>query len=165
MSRIGHVFLSSGREDVDVRTLGRGRPFVIEFRQPSRIIYEQQEFFEIQNVSFDFSLLTIDWKRFSIGNQFSNKRYSSSRFTTSDKVKVVQKIQTNKNMLILFCFEEKKVIKSKKAKKKKPNVTKLSVIRTHKSIKVNSMINLAQFQIRLLSNKKLLFEFYIGRRQ
>ncbi|CAF2132179.1 unnamed protein product [Rotaria magnacalcarata] len=43
-----HVFLSSGREDVDVRTLGLGRPFVVEFRQPSRILYDPEEFLAIQ---------------------------------------------------------------------------------------------------------------------
>ncbi|CAF0922159.1 unnamed protein product [Adineta ricciae] len=44
-----YVFLSSGREDVDVRTLGRGRPFVIEFRQPSRILYQPEEFHAVQD--------------------------------------------------------------------------------------------------------------------
>ncbi|RXG68625.1 putative tRNA pseudouridine synthase Pus10 [Armadillidium vulgare] len=33
----GYKFSSSGREDVDVRCLGRGRPFVIEFTNPHRI--------------------------------------------------------------------------------------------------------------------------------
>jgi len=44
-----HVFISSGREDVDVRTLGRGRPFVIEFRQPSRTLYQFEEFVAVQH--------------------------------------------------------------------------------------------------------------------
>ncbi|CAF4285919.1 unnamed protein product, partial [Adineta steineri] len=45
-----YVFLSSGREDVDVRTLGRGRPFVIEFRHPSRILYLPEEFVAAERV-------------------------------------------------------------------------------------------------------------------
>ncbi|CAF1064698.1 unnamed protein product [Adineta steineri] len=52
-----YVFLSSGREDVDVRTLGRGRPFVIEFRHPSRILYLPEEFVTAQH---DINTLTKD---------------------------------------------------------------------------------------------------------
>ncbi|CAF1058271.1 unnamed protein product [Rotaria sordida] len=52
-----HVFISSGREDVDVRTLGRGRPFVIEFRQPSRVLYRPEEFLTIQH---EINMLTKD---------------------------------------------------------------------------------------------------------
>ncbi|CAF2690117.1 unnamed protein product [Rotaria sp. Silwood2] len=52
-----HVFISSGREDVDVRTLGLGRPFVIEFRQPSRILYQPEEFLTVQQ---EINMLTKD---------------------------------------------------------------------------------------------------------
>ncbi|CAF3179974.1 unnamed protein product [Rotaria sp. Silwood2] len=52
-----HVFISSDREDVDIRTLGRGRPFVIEFRQLSRVLYRPEEFFTLQQ---EINMLTKD---------------------------------------------------------------------------------------------------------
>nr|XP_005305704.1 tRNA pseudouridine synthase Pus10 [Chrysemys picta bellii] len=41
-------FSSSGREDVDVRTLGRGRPFAIELVNPHRIHFTAMEMKELQ---------------------------------------------------------------------------------------------------------------------
>ncbi|XP_047637962.1 tRNA pseudouridine synthase Pus10 isoform X1 [Phacochoerus africanus] len=41
-------FSSSGREDVDVRTLGNGRPFAIELVNPHRIHFTSQEIKELQ---------------------------------------------------------------------------------------------------------------------
>ncbi|XP_006008127.1 putative tRNA pseudouridine synthase Pus10 [Latimeria chalumnae] len=41
-------FSSSGREDVDVRTLGNGRPFAVEVINPHRISFTQQEIKELQ---------------------------------------------------------------------------------------------------------------------
>ncbi|CAF0841712.1 unnamed protein product, partial [Didymodactylos carnosus] len=43
-----HSFLSSGREDVDVRTLGQGRPFVIEFRNPKRVLIKPSDIRKLQ---------------------------------------------------------------------------------------------------------------------
>nr|XP_033792967.1 putative tRNA pseudouridine synthase Pus10 [Geotrypetes seraphini]XP_033792968.1 putative tRNA pseudouridine synthase Pus10 [Geotrypetes seraphini] len=43
-------FSSSGREDVDVRTLGKGRPFAIELVNPHRTQFTAQEMKEIQQV-------------------------------------------------------------------------------------------------------------------
>ncbi|KZS19858.1 putative tRNA pseudouridine synthase Pus10 [Daphnia magna] len=43
-------FSSSGREDVDVRTLGRGRPFAIELTDPHRTIFTQDQITQLQNV-------------------------------------------------------------------------------------------------------------------
>ncbi|XP_076035082.1 pseudouridine synthase 10 isoform X2 [Oratosquilla oratoria] len=42
-------FSSSGREDVDVRCLGRGRPFVIELINPHRIHLSEAEMTKLQN--------------------------------------------------------------------------------------------------------------------
>lgn len=42
-------FSSSGREDVDVRTLGRGRPFAIELMDPHRVQFTQKDINELQN--------------------------------------------------------------------------------------------------------------------
>lgn len=36
-------FSSSGREDVDVRTLGRGRPFSVELIDPKKTIFTNEE--------------------------------------------------------------------------------------------------------------------------
>ncbi|XP_069860677.1 tRNA pseudouridine synthase Pus10 isoform X1 [Dipodomys merriami] len=44
----GFNFSSSGREDVDVRTLGNGRPFAIELVNPHRIHFTSQEIKELQ---------------------------------------------------------------------------------------------------------------------
>ncbi|XP_007670231.1 tRNA pseudouridine synthase Pus10 isoform X1 [Ornithorhynchus anatinus] len=41
-------FSSSGREDVDVRTLGNGRPFAIELLNPHRVHFTSQEMRELQ---------------------------------------------------------------------------------------------------------------------
>ena len=44
----GCKFASSGREDVDVRTLGKGRPFAVELLNPHRVIATQKEVSELQ---------------------------------------------------------------------------------------------------------------------
>ncbi|XP_036056420.1 tRNA pseudouridine synthase Pus10 isoform X1 [Onychomys torridus] len=41
-------FSSSGREDVDVRTLGNGRPFAVELLNPRRVHFSSQEVKELQ---------------------------------------------------------------------------------------------------------------------
>ncbi|KAG9484270.1 hypothetical protein GDO78_009926 [Eleutherodactylus coqui] len=41
-------FSSSGREDVDVRTLGRGRPFAIELVNPHRVQFTKQDMKDLQ---------------------------------------------------------------------------------------------------------------------
>ena len=41
-------FSSSGREDVDVRCLGRGRPFVVEFLNPRKTDVSVQEILKCQ---------------------------------------------------------------------------------------------------------------------
>ncbi|XP_046459555.1 tRNA pseudouridine synthase Pus10-like isoform X2 [Daphnia pulex] len=41
-------FSSSGREDVDVRTLGLGRPFAIELLDPHRTLFTQDEITQVQ---------------------------------------------------------------------------------------------------------------------
>ncbi|XP_048732114.2 tRNA pseudouridine synthase Pus10-like [Ostrea edulis] len=41
-------FSSSGREDVDVRMLGKGRPFVVEMDDPHRVQFTAQDLLEIQ---------------------------------------------------------------------------------------------------------------------
>lgn len=43
-------FASSGREDVDVRTLGKGRPFAIELLDPHRVVFSQEQITQLQNV-------------------------------------------------------------------------------------------------------------------
>lgn len=43
-----HKFSSSGREDVDVRMLGLGRPFVVEMINPHRVRFSQQDMAQMQ---------------------------------------------------------------------------------------------------------------------
>lgn len=42
-------FSASGREDVDVRMLGRGRPFVMEIIQPKRTLFSQEDILALRN--------------------------------------------------------------------------------------------------------------------
>jgi tRNA pseudouridine synthase 10 len=42
-------FSSSGREDVDVRMLGRGRPFMFELINPRKVHLSSQELSRIQD--------------------------------------------------------------------------------------------------------------------
>ena len=41
-------FSSSGREDVDVRTLGRGRPFMFEIVNSRKVNFTPEELLEVQ---------------------------------------------------------------------------------------------------------------------
>ncbi|KAK6620519.1 hypothetical protein RUM43_010810 [Polyplax serrata] len=45
----GIKFASSGREDVDVRTLGKGRPFVVDISNPRRTKLDRKAIKEIEN--------------------------------------------------------------------------------------------------------------------
>ncbi|XP_070578817.1 tRNA pseudouridine synthase Pus10-like [Ptychodera flava] len=44
----GYNFSSSGREDIDVCTLGKGRPFVVEFTNPHRVKLSSSEMKQLQ---------------------------------------------------------------------------------------------------------------------
>lgn len=44
-----HRFSSAGREDVDVRMLGTGRPFMVEFIKPKIVTFSQAEITKLQN--------------------------------------------------------------------------------------------------------------------
>lgn len=46
----GFNFSSSGREDVDVRTLGKGRPFAIELLNPHRSKFNKEEIRQLQEM-------------------------------------------------------------------------------------------------------------------
>jgi tRNA pseudouridine synthase 10 len=52
-------FSASGREDVDVRMLGTGRPFVVEFINPRRVNFtvEQLTMMQVVTVCSNLSLL------------------------------------------------------------------------------------------------------------
>jgi len=43
-----HKFISAGREDSDVRMLGKGRPFILEMINPHRLIRNKKQFEEIE---------------------------------------------------------------------------------------------------------------------
>jgi tRNA pseudouridine synthase 10 len=46
------VFTASGREDIDVKCLGDGRPFILEFFEPKRTEFTKQELKHYQKVYF-----------------------------------------------------------------------------------------------------------------
>lgn len=98
-----------------------------------------------------------------LGDQFINSRYSSTRFTTSNKV-MNDDIESLEEKQV-WRISEKKAIRSKKVKKRKRNVTKHTAILTLKSIKMNSIKSSRSCQIRWSSNRKHPFEFYIGKNE
>lgn len=83
-------FSSSGREDVDVRCLGNGRPFVIEFLNPRKIYFTKQEVSDLQkkvNSSTDIvairdlqSITKDDTKYLKEGEEEKTKSYSALCF-------------------------------------------------------------------------------------
>jgi tRNA pseudouridine synthase 10 len=50
LSATSSLFNASGREDIDVRCLGNGRPFIIEFIQPKRTSFSLEELKTYQNL-------------------------------------------------------------------------------------------------------------------
>lgn len=46
-----YVFTASGREDIDVKCLGKGRPFMFEIFEPKRTQFTRSELDHIQKVS------------------------------------------------------------------------------------------------------------------
>ena len=50
MSSIECVFTASGREDIDVKCLGKGRPFILEFFEPKRTEFTRDELNEYQRL-------------------------------------------------------------------------------------------------------------------
>ncbi|CAL4123594.1 unnamed protein product, partial [Meganyctiphanes norvegica] len=83
-------FSSSGREDVDVRCLGNGRPFVIEFLNPRKIYFSKQEVADLQkkvNSSSDIVAIRdlqviskVDTKNLKEGEEEKTKSYSALCF-------------------------------------------------------------------------------------
>lgn len=51
-----HAFHGMGREDIDVRCLGRGRPFVLEIKEPKRRSFNAEKLAEIINQSAEGSV-------------------------------------------------------------------------------------------------------------
>lgn len=50
LGAIEAVFTASGREDIDVKCLGNGRPFVLEFFQPKKTQFSRAELNHYQKV-------------------------------------------------------------------------------------------------------------------
>jgi tRNA pseudouridine synthase 10 len=48
------IFTASGREDIDVKCLGDGRPFILEFFEPKRTEFTKQELKHYQKVNKNF---------------------------------------------------------------------------------------------------------------
>lgn len=96
-------FSSSGREDVDVRCLGNGRPFVIEFLNPHKIYFSKQEVADLQKkVNSSTDIVAIrdlqviskqDTKNLKEGEEEKTKSYSALCF--------VREGYTEKNIDIL----------------------------------------------------------------
>ena len=51
-----HAFHGMGREDIDVRCLGRGRPFVMEIKEPKKRAFNTEKLTEIINQAADGSV-------------------------------------------------------------------------------------------------------------
>ncbi|KAK3093377.1 hypothetical protein FSP39_014750 [Pinctada imbricata] len=106
-----HRFSASGREDVDVRMLGTGRPFVVEMQNPHRIKFSQEKISELQKEinhrSTDVKIRDLqfvsreDTNKLKEGEMEKTKRYiarcwSESPLTTED----LEKLQTYKDLMI-----------------------------------------------------------------
>lgn len=52
-------FSASGREDLDVRMLGTGRPFVVEFINPRRINFTSKKLLELQVINIISSMSVV----------------------------------------------------------------------------------------------------------
>ena len=52
--RLDCVFTASGREDIDVKCLGDGRPFMLEFFEPKRTRFTREELDYYQKVNLPF---------------------------------------------------------------------------------------------------------------
>lgn len=86
-------FLASGREDVDVRMLGTGRPFAIECCNPKRAVFSASQLqqlgveFNKHNIDIsvhDLSLVTKDnIKKLKEGEEEKRKRYTALCVTAS----------------------------------------------------------------------------------
>ncbi|XP_050537857.1 tRNA pseudouridine synthase Pus10 [Daktulosphaira vitifoliae] len=79
-------FSSSGREDIDVRMLGKGRPFTIELVNPKKTKFSYETFREIENdinknsqvtVKHLQSVLKGDLKELKLGEEFKIKVYQA----------------------------------------------------------------------------------------
>uniref|UniRef100_A0A2P2I6V8 tRNA pseudouridine(55) synthase n=1 Tax=Hirondellea gigas TaxID=1518452 RepID=A0A2P2I6V8_9CRUS len=76
-------FLSSGREDVDVRCLGRGRPFALEVQDPHRAALDPQEMQQLQR-SINAATTHISVSHLQLVDKEST---GVLRFNTEDKIK------------------------------------------------------------------------------
>uniref|UniRef100_T1J968 tRNA pseudouridine(55) synthase n=1 Tax=Strigamia maritima TaxID=126957 RepID=T1J968_STRMM len=100
-------FSASGREDVDVRTLGRGRPFVLEFVNPRRIWFTQREMLafqkEINQSTNDIAVRDLqivsrdEVSELRVGEEYKTKTYSARCFSrqplTTERLNLLQNFQ------------------------------------------------------------------------
>ena len=99
----------------------------------------------------------------SLGNQCINERCSGARSPTSHQVSDLHRI-TSIAIDSLSLSLEKKVIRSKKVKRRKPNVMKPCVTRTHKSIRPTWINAWHKSAIHWSSSRKHRYACYIGRK-
>ncbi|KAK9728368.1 hypothetical protein K7432_001156 [Basidiobolus ranarum] len=89
-----YKFVSAGREDADVRMLGTGRPFYLEFLNPRRITFTPEEILEFENAVNDSNsdvkvkeMQTIQPDQTSIikeGEETKTKSYSCLIWTSKE---------------------------------------------------------------------------------
>lgn len=92
-------FSSSGREDVDVRCIGSGRPFYIEIDDPKRTEYKPEEFRHVEELINKSELINVrdfqmvnknDLQKIKEGEETKTKRYTalckSDRAITEDDI-------------------------------------------------------------------------------
>ncbi|UJR31972.1 hypothetical protein I4U23_019445 [Adineta vaga] len=135
-----HAFLSSGREDVDVRTLGRGRPFVLEFRQPSRILYQLEEFravqHEINTLTKDVRVRDLqqvskeDSNQIKEGEEEKTKCYEALCYTETqiDQNELDQRLASVSNPLIIEQKTPIRVLHRRTVMTRQRSITELSAI-------------------------------------
>jgi tRNA pseudouridine synthase 10 len=80
------LFHGAGREDIDVRMLGRGRPFVIEVKNPKKRKIDLKKLSSLINECYE-GIIKVDNFRFS--NKAEIIRIKNSQFKKVYKVKII----------------------------------------------------------------------------
>lgn len=103
----GLKFSSSGREDVDVRCLGKGRPFYIEYLNPKKTKFTFDEFRSMENEINENPLIDVTdlqlvskYARFARNRTFSNSNYFRDEL---QNVKEGEEVKTKEYEAVCIC--------------------------------------------------------------
>ncbi|CAF0902277.1 unnamed protein product [Brachionus calyciflorus] len=90
----GFVFTSSGREDIDVKCLGKGRPFTLEFMEPKRTEFTREELKKYQQL---------------INESTTEMAVKDLQYITREQTKLMRESQENKTKsysALCYCYSK-----------------------------------------------------------